>query len=108
MSAIVFRNPAMAGAVALVALGVVPVAIVLTTDREPTAEVRHTPARPDGCVMFCAPTTEVVLKAQTSIQRPTKQDCWIFCDSRVPEAPTQECWKLCAKPRPREEGGDRR
>ncbi|MGW0252777.1 hypothetical protein ACWDYH_39765 [Nocardia goodfellowii] len=109
MASIVLRNPAMAGAVVFVAVAVVPTVLVLTTEREPAAVVQSAPVRADGCVMFCPPSSEVVLSASATTQAPPKtQGCVMFCGSRVPEAPTQDCWKLCAKPRPRVQGGDRR
>ncbi|MGW0245374.1 hypothetical protein ACWDYH_01895 [Nocardia goodfellowii] len=111
MASIVLRNPAMAGAVVFVAVAVVPTVLVLTTDREPAAVVQSAPVRADGCVMFCppVPASGVVLSASVTTQAPPKaQGCVMFCDSRGPETPTQECGKLCAKPRPRVEGGDRR
>ncbi|WP_280407987.1 hypothetical protein [Nocardia brasiliensis] len=107
MFSVALRNPAMAGVLVFAAVAVVPVALVLTTDREPTATVQHAPVRPDGCVMFCTPTPQVELKAAT---RPTtpKEKCVMFCDSPPPEMPTQECWLLCAQPYPRAKGGARR
>ena len=96
MCTVALRYPGITGAALLVALAVVPTALVLTTDREPPPAVQHAPARPDGCVMFCSPTPEVQLKAAT---RPTtpKEKCVMLCEKQEPKPP-DHCWLKCPWP----------
>ncbi|MEV0344082.1 hypothetical protein AB0H49_34235 [Nocardia sp. NPDC050713] len=53
MAAFAFARPGLIAMVVFVVLFVIPATLLLTVDRQPSAEIMRTPARPDGCVMFC-------------------------------------------------------
>ncbi|WP_067839594.1 hypothetical protein [Nocardia lijiangensis] len=53
MFAVMFARPGLVALFVFAALFVLPVTLLLTVDREPSGEIPWTPARPDGCVMFC-------------------------------------------------------
>ncbi|WP_433680665.1 hypothetical protein [Nocardia sp. CA-119907] len=52
-----FIRPMLAGMAVVVALVILPAALLLTVGREPAAPIPTPASRPDGCVMFCDTTT---------------------------------------------------
>ncbi|MFI9506800.1 hypothetical protein [Nocardia sp. NPDC052566] len=54
MITIALRRPGWVAVFVLAVMVVLPVTLLLTMGRESAGEIPRTPARPDGCVMFCA------------------------------------------------------
>ncbi|MEU7764535.1 hypothetical protein AB0B25_05380 [Nocardia sp. NPDC049190] len=54
MFTFVMARPGVVALFVVAALVVLPLTLLLTVGREPTATVPVSPVRSDGCVMFCA------------------------------------------------------
>lgn len=63
MVAVMLARPGWVAVFVIAALVVLPAALLLTVGRGPSAEIPGTPARPDGCVMFCPDVNAAVAPA---------------------------------------------